>query len=68
MCNQLVAGTQGQQAGINIAAIGTPQNYLLNSILPITMSLLRTGNFNYLSVISRINNLAISIIIQDQLF
>ena len=68
MCNQLVPGTQGQQVGINIAAIGTPQNYLLNSVSPLTMSLLRTDNFNYLSVVSKINNLAISIIIQDQLF
>jgi hypothetical protein len=51
--------------GINICALGTPQNYYLNSILP---AYIRTADFNYLSVIARIQGTAVNGIINDLLF
>ena len=54
--------------GINICAFGTPQNYYLNSTLPAYISLLRTADFNYLSVIARIQGTAVNGIIEDLLF
>ena len=55
-------------AGINVCAIGRPQNYYLNSILPTYFSLLRTGDFNYLSIIARINGTVVNVIMEDLLF
>ena len=53
--------------GLNITAIGTPENLLLNNILPGLITLLRTDDYNYLSVVSKYNNLNISYIIEDYL-
>lgn len=52
---------------IHINAIGRPENYKLNNLLPCHITLLRTDNFNYLSIISKINNLSVSYIIEDYL-
>jgi hypothetical protein len=68
--------------GLNICAIGTPENYKLTNILPTYISLLRndytTGapdggtaiiksSFNYLSLVSPCSNLSVSYIIEDYL-
>jgi hypothetical protein len=52
---------------IHIYAIGTPENYKLSNLLPCHITLLRTDNFNYLSIISKISNLEVSYIIEDYL-
>ena len=57
--------------GLNICAIGTPENYKLDNILPSYISLLRyddsANRFNYLSIISPYSNLQVSYIIEDYL-
>jgi hypothetical protein len=68
----------GPKSGLNICAIGTPENYKLNNILPTYFSLLRIDNtngvsdggtaviknsFDYLSLVSPCSNLAVSYII-----
>ena len=59
------------KSGLNICAIGTPENYKLDNILPSYISLLRNDNndymFNYLSVTSPCSNLQVSYIIEDYL-
>ena len=52
-------------SGINICAIGTPENYKLSNILPSYITLLRNESFDYLTVISTSGNLSISYIIED---
>jgi len=52
---------------IHIHAIGTPENYKLSNLLPCHITLLRTNNFNYLSIISKISNLSVSYILEDYL-
>ena len=53
---------------INICAIGFPSNYYLNRITAGDICLLKTTNYNYISVISKINNTSVSCIISDFLF
>ena len=53
---------------INICAIGFPSNYYLNKITAGDICLLKTTNYNYISVISKTNNNNISCIISDFLF
>ena len=53
---------------INICAIGFPSNYYLNKITAGDIFLLKTTNYNYISILSRIPNLNISCIISDFLF
>jgi hypothetical protein len=53
---------------INICAIGFPSNYYLNKITAGDICLLKTTNYNYISVISKTNNANISCIISDFLF
>ena len=60
-------GTSIGNAGINICALGTPKNELLNEILPLYVTLIRTNDFNYLNVLSTVNNTKISCIIEDLL-
>jgi hypothetical protein len=60
-------GTATYNSGIHIHAIGAPENYKLNNLLPCHITLLRTNNFNYLSIISKINNLSVSYILEDYL-
>ena len=56
---------------LNICAIGTPENYKLDTILPSYITLLRYDvdafAFNYLSLVSPNSNLAVSFIIEDYL-
>lgn len=71
MSNEANAGTLGGQIGINILAhhIGnTPSNPLLVNILPSYFTLMRTTNFNYLSVISTVQNINLNAIIEDLLY
>jgi hypothetical protein len=51
----------------NIVATGTPENLSLNNILPGLISLIRTSDFNYLSIVSRYSNLNVSYIVEDYL-
>jgi hypothetical protein len=53
---------------INICAIGFPSNYYLNKITTGDICLLKTTNYNYISVVSKTNNVSISCIISDFLF
>ena len=53
---------------INICAIGFPSNYYLNRITSGDIFILKTNNYNYISILSRTNNLSISCIISDFLF
>ena len=74
-CNPLTPTTTPQipiaKSGLNICAIGTPENYKLDNILPSYISLLRyddsANRFNYLSIISPYSNLQVSYIIEDYL-
>jgi hypothetical protein len=68
MSNESQNGGGGGYAGINICALGSPQNYNLNSILPNVLSLLRTGDFNYLSVICRYSGALFNVIIEDLIY
>jgi hypothetical protein len=54
--------------GINVCAIGSPENYNLSNLLPTAFSLLKTSNSNYISFVSSINSLGISCIIEDYLY
>jgi hypothetical protein len=53
---------------INICAIGFPSNYYLNKITAGDIFILKTTNYNYISILSKIPNLSISCIISDFLF
>jgi len=55
------------KTNLNITAIGTPENLSLNNILPGLITLLRTDNFDYLTIVSKYNNLNINYIIEDYL-
>jgi hypothetical protein len=55
------------KTGLNICAIGTPENYSLSNILPTYITLLRTNTFNYLSLVSPNSNLSVAYIIEDYL-
>jgi hypothetical protein len=53
---------------INICAIGMPENYNLNNVPPSHIFLLQTTDYNYLSVVSTVNNIGIKCIIKDNLY
>jgi hypothetical protein len=57
-------------AGLNIYAVGFPENTKLNNILPNNIMLLKNynNNFNYLTLVSRTAPCDIFVIIEDQLF
>ena len=65
--SSILSGINNYRSGININAIGTPENYKLENLLPTYITLLRTNDFDYLSIISKINNLSVSYIIEDYL-
>lgn len=67
MSNPANNGTPVGNSGINICANGFPLNYRLNQINPTFITLVRTANFNYLSVLSTVNNTICSCIIEDLL-
>jgi hypothetical protein len=60
-------GINNYKNGININAIGTPENMKLENLLPTYITLLRTNDFDYLSIISKISWLNVSYIIEDYL-
>ena len=60
-------GINSYKNGININAIGTPENIKLENLLPTYITLLRTNDFDYLSIISKISGLNVSYIIEDYL-
>ena len=68
MSSKAAAGGEGSIAGINIMAIGTPQNYFLNNIMNTNLFILRNGNnnFNYLSIVST-QNADVRVFITDEL-
>ena len=69
MSNESQSGGGGiGSAGINICAIGYPENTILNAISPTQLSLVRTADFNFISVLSRINGTVFNGIIEDVLF
>ena len=70
MCNEISANPNlpGSSAGINICAVGTPENYRLTNILPTYFTILQNNSFNKLSIISTIPSLNVSCIIEDYLF
>jgi hypothetical protein len=68
MSNPTNSGGSGENAGINICALGRPQSYNLNAVLTTNISLVRTSDFNYLSVISKTNGTSFNVIIEDLLF
>ena len=53
---------------LNICAIGFPSNYYLNKITAGDIFILKTNNYNYISVLSKYPNANISCIITDFLF
>ena len=55
-------------SNINICAIGFPSNYYLNKITAGDIFLLKTSNYNYISILSKTKDLSISCIISDFLF
>jgi hypothetical protein len=54
--------------GINVCALGTPENYNLINNPNTQLFLLRTSNYNYLSVISPTSNISVNCIIKDNLY
>ena len=70
MCNQSSADVNfsGSSSGINICAVGNPENYSLTNILPTYFSILQNNTLDKLTIISTISNLNISCIIEDYLF
>ena len=68
MSSKAAAGGEGSIAGINIMAIGTPQNYFLNNIMNTNLFILRNANnnFNYLSIVST-QNADVRVFITDEL-
>jgi hypothetical protein len=68
MSNESQAGGGGiGSAGLNIAALGYPENYQLNNICPTQLSLV-CGDFNFITVLSRINGTVFNAVIEDLLF
>ena len=59
------------KSDLNICAIGTPENYNLDRILPSYITLLRydigPSSFDYISLVSPNSNLSVSFIIEDYL-
>jgi hypothetical protein len=53
---------------INVCAVGFPSNYYLNKITSGDIFLLKTNNYNYISILSKTYNLSVSCIISDFLF
>jgi hypothetical protein len=54
-------------AGLNITAIGYPENYQLNSIAGTQLNLV-CGDFNFVSVLSTVNGTVFNCLITDELF
>jgi hypothetical protein len=69
MSNQSQGGGGGiGSAGINLRAIGTPENPILNGITPTQISLVRSADFNFICCLAIVNNTQVYSIIEDCLF
>ena len=67
MSNKLVSGSlSNETSGINICAIGYPINYKLDKIMPTSIFLMNSTNFNYISIIAS-SNINVRCIITDLL-
>ena len=55
-------------ASISVCAIGFPNNYYLNKITSGDIFILRTNNFNYISILAKTINTTVCCIISDFLF
>ena len=65
MSNESQAGGGGiGSAGLNVCAIGYPENVILNAISPTQLSLV-CGDFNFISILSRVNGTVFNAIIED---
>ncbi len=65
MSNESQGGGGGiGSAGLNVCAIGYPENVILNAISPTQLSLV-CGDFNFISILSRINGTVFNAIIED---
>ena len=53
---------------VNVIAIGFPSNYYLTKITAGDIFILKTSNYNYISILSRTINTKITCIISDILF
>jgi hypothetical protein len=68
MSNESQAGGGGiGSAGLNVCAIGYPENVILNTISPTQLSLV-CGDFNFITVLSRVNGTVFNAVIEDVLF
>jgi hypothetical protein len=68
MSNESQAGGGGiGSAGLNVCALGYPENVILNAISPTQLSLV-CGDFNFVTVLSRVNGSVFNAIIEDCLF
>jgi len=68
MSNESQGGGGGiGSAGLNVCAIGYPENVILNTISPTQLSLV-CGDFNFITVLSRVNGTVFNAIIEDCLF
>jgi hypothetical protein len=68
MSNESQGGGGGiGSAGLNVCALGYPPNPILNTISPTQLSLV-CGDFNFVSVLSRVNGTVFNAIIEDCLF
>lgn len=56
-----------RMAGINIAAIGYPNNPNLNAITPGSITLVRSADYNYICVLATVINTNVQVIISDEL-
>jgi hypothetical protein len=67
MSNESQGGGGGiGSAGLNVCAVGYPENHILNTISPTQLSLV-CGDFNFVSVLSRVNGTVFNAIILDLL-
>ena len=65
MSNESQGGGGGiGSAGLNVCAIGYPENVILNAISPTQLSLV-CGDFNFISILSRVNGTVFNAIIED---
>ena len=55
-------------ASISVCAIGFPNNYYLNKITSGDIFILRTNNFNYISILAKTINTTVCCLISDFLF
>ncbi len=68
MSNEVGNGTIGGHSGLNLQANGTPENIRLDKIFNNFFFILKNDDFNYISIISKNQDLIVNCIITDNLF